>query len=138
MVYDVERGAPPVLAAHKAGVKEKDIEAWLEKGRAGKEPFRAFADEIDAALHRYEMALAGVVHFAIFESAKPDVSTAKWALERRFPKRWRAKDEVAPIIPVKHDGKAYSSEELRLAASLQDEAAARAKAKLETERKNSS
>lgn len=138
IIYWVERGVHEVAAAAKAGIKEDEIKNWLEKGRAGKEPFVAIAAEIDKALVEYELLLSGVVHAAATNISRPDVSAAKWALERRFPKRWRAKDEVVPVIPQRPDGKNYSSEELRAAAEIQDAAAARAKARLEAERKSAS
>jgi hypothetical protein len=138
IIYWIERGVHTVAAARKAGVKESEIEGWLDKGRAGKEPFVAFTEEVDAALNEYELKLSGVVHEAATRIDRPDVSAAKWALERRFPKRWRAKDDVVPVIPQRPDGKAYSSEELRAAAEIQDAAAARAKARLEAERKSAS
>ena len=138
IVYWIERSAHPAAAARKAGVSEADLESWLEKGRAGREPFAAFSVEIDAALNAYELMLSSVVHEAIINVNKPDTSTAKWALERRFPKRWRSKEDVVPVVPQKPDGKAYSSEELRAAAEIQDAAAARAKARIEAERKSAS
>ena len=139
IVYWVARNVHPTAAAKKAGVAERDFSDWLEKGRAGKEPYTAFAAEIDAALVDFEMMLSGVVHEAVTNIQRPDVSSAKWILERRFPKNWRApKEETAPLVPVKTDGKAYSVEELRSAADLVEAAASRAKARIEAERKNAS
>lgn len=138
VIYWIERGVHPAAAARKAGVKESDLESWLERGRAGKEPCVDFAEQVDKALNDYEMKLSGVIHEAATRIDRPDVSAAKWALERRFPKHWRPKDDVVPVVPQKPDGKAYSVEELRSAADLQEAAAARARARVEAERKGAS
>ena len=135
IVYEVAKGSQINTASMKAGVKTKDVEHWLEKGRAGKEPFNQFSDEVDRALEGYEHWLSGILHAAVDNKAKPDLSTARWLLERRFPKRWRSRDPGEEVIPVKSDGKSYSPDELRNAADILDAASARAKAKIEAERK---
>lgn len=140
LVYWLKKGMQLNTAALKAGVRAKDLESWLEKGRRedAKEPYASFAEEIEQALASYEAFLCGILHESVEREERPDLTTARWMLERRFPKRWRSKEPVDEIVPVRADGRAYSAEELRTAAELLEGAAARQKARLEAERKSAS
>ena len=82
-------------AAQKAGICEKTLYNWEERGEKGEEPFAGFLQAVKKAESEGEATLLGEIRSA--QAGIPgvqgaDVWQAKaWILERRFPKRWAAR-----------------------------------------------
>ncbi len=82
-------------AAQKAGICEKTLYNWEERGEKGEEPFAGFLQAVKKAEADAESVLLDEVRSAqpgVTGSHGADLWQAKaWILERRWPKRWAAR-----------------------------------------------
>lgn len=94
----IAKGNYRETAARKAGVSERSLRNWCERGRTGEEPFAAFLAGIEKAEAIAEGDLLEQIRTA--EPAQgsdgvtrgADVWTSRaWIMERRWPKRWAAR-----------------------------------------------
>jgi transposase-like protein len=83
-----------VTAAQKAGVCERSLYNWLERGATGEAPFAEFLQAVKTAEADAESALLSQIRHAqpavTGEGGHgADIWQAKaWIMERRWPKRW--------------------------------------------------
>lgn len=75
------------------GVPERTFYRWMEKGRAGKAPYRQLWQAIEAARISRWYRLIGVIEAAALKSWQ----AAAWLLERECPQRW-----ASPEVKLKH------------------------------------
>jgi hypothetical protein len=110
VVAAIEAGNYIETAAAYAGLSKMTIYNWMRRGRAGERPFEAFVDAVEHALAISEMRDLQVV-----DNAAQDGSwqAATWRLERRFPARWRARNEEPDLISEEEDIDLAEVEDLR-------------------------
>lgn len=94
----VRGGAPPTTAAVVCGVPRRTHENWLRKGRAddAPDPYRRYADEIQAAIEEYKLGEIGTIH----AQGEKDWRAALALLERRFPDEFAERKRVDSRIQV--------------------------------------
>lgn len=72
------------VAAAYAGISASTFYDWMRRGRAGKQPFAGFVEDVEQAL-----ASAEVRHVVnITEAAKRDWRASAWYLPRACRERW--------------------------------------------------
>ena len=86
----VKAGNYPLTAARAARVSEPTFYRWLALGREGKEPYRALVEGIKQAEGEAEVNAVAILHKAMPESWQ----AAMTFLERKFPSRWKRRDEI--------------------------------------------
>lgn len=114
-------------SARAVGISKKTLFEWLARGNKGEQPFADFRAAVEAA-----SAEAETIHVSMLARAAQagQVSASQWWLERRFPKRYGRRIEVAgdgdnPIgVQVQHmDLRKLSTEKLKALKAIRDEAA---------------
>lgn len=85
-------------AAEFAGVSERSVMLWCERGRDGDEPYSHFLHETTRARVEAEMRMVEVVRRAAEQEGS--VSAAQWWLERRRPETWGRKDKVETSVTL--------------------------------------
>jgi transposase len=97
----IRAGGSHELAASVAGVTERTLYAWLERGgRPGRQeaPYRAFRAAVERAQAENEGILVAQVGKA---ASRGSWRAAAWLLERRHPERWgRPADRAESVSPM--------------------------------------
>jgi hypothetical protein len=83
IVERVAAGNYLAVAARASGVHRDTLYGWLERGRAGEEPFAAFSDALKRAEAEAECAAVAYVR-----SGEQGWQASAWYLERKYPDRW--------------------------------------------------
>jgi len=86
----VAAGAPIRTVARQQRIGARTLYDWREKGLSGVEPYVAFAADLDAALAHAETSVVTT----IVATTQADWKAGAWWLERRFPKRYGAKQQM--------------------------------------------
>ncbi len=93
----IRRGGTRHDAALAAGISICTMFRWLQKGRAGQEPYDKFSDRVKAAEAEYRLECVQVITEAAHGGSW---QAAAWYLERRNYKVWGRKDTWrAPDLP---------------------------------------
>lgn len=93
----VEVGLPIALACEREHISRQTLYNWRQRGAAGEEPFATFERDL-----RHAIALAeSEVLQLIIASTEDDWKAGAWWLERRFPKRYLAKQTVRIEKPAR-------------------------------------
>jgi hypothetical protein len=72
------------VAARGAGIAPRTLQEWLQRGRAGEEPYAELWDAVERARAEGE-----ALHVArIAKAAEDDWHASAWFLERSYPERW--------------------------------------------------
>lgn len=101
----VRAGATIAVAASVAGVSERTIYGWLERGdleRTAKRDarHRELRQAVERARAEREAALVAKINFA---ATRGSWKASAWLLERRYPERWAARTPGA-IHALDDDG----------------------------------
>lgn len=97
VVEAIRKGNYKRTAAQLAGICEKTLYNWEERGAAGEEPFAEFLQAVKSAEAEAETKLLEEIRTAQGSipgegGRGPDLWQSKaWILERRWPKRWAAR-----------------------------------------------
>lgn len=106
IVAAIETGNYRDTACRAAGVSDRSLRNWCERGETGEEPYASFFDALQAAEAKAEMALLAQIKDA--QAGTPGVSGADlwqsraWVMERRWPKRWAAR--VRTVVAEEVEG----------------------------------
>lgn len=123
----VQTGNYLETAARAVGISKKTLFEWLARGNKGEQPFADFRAAVESA-----SAEAETIHIMMLARAAQagSVAASTWWLERRFPKRYGRRIEVAgdgdnPLgVQVQHmDLRKLSTEKLKALKAIRDEAA---------------
>jgi transposase len=101
IIAAIQKGNYRRTAAAKAGVCERTLYNWEERGEAGEEPFREFLQALKTAEAKAEAMLLEEIRTAQGAipgpgGRGPDLWQSKaWILERRWPKRWAQRVRTA-------------------------------------------
>lgn len=90
-------GVSWAAAAAHAGITERCVMEWCERGKGGEEPFAQFLQAATRARDSAEVRMAAIVMKAAQEG---NASAAQWWLERRRPQSWGRQDSMA--VKVDH------------------------------------
>ena len=90
IVEAISGGNYAVVAAEYAGIGQATFYAWLEKGRAGRQPYAEFLAAVKEAEAQAEALAVKAVRVAFGDSWQAAMT---W-LERRFPARWGRRDRL--------------------------------------------
>lgn len=90
IVEALREGLYRVTAAQLAGICERTLYNWIERGEAGEEPYCAFLQACKRAEAEAEHDIIATVR----RGAEGWQSKA-WIAERRWPKRWAGRVRVA-------------------------------------------
>lgn len=88
-------GVSWAAAAAHAGLTERCLMEWCERGRAEEEPFAHFLQETTRARDAAEVRMASIVIRAAEEG---DAKAAQWWLERRRSASWGRQDSMAVTV----------------------------------------
>jgi len=92
VVQAIIAGCSRADAARYAGVTDRTLQRWVERGRAGKEaPFAGFVSAVLDAEARASVLANGCIAKAIRDG---DWKAAAWFLERRFPERYAPRSRL--------------------------------------------
>jgi hypothetical protein len=82
-------------AARSVGISERSLHTWVERGRAGEEPYAQFLQRIEAASETLQGEVSKVLLKGL-RSKNPHVSTktAMWLAERLWPATYGRRSEV--------------------------------------------
>lgn len=90
--------------AQACRLSEADLDAWLELGRAGKEPYATLLRDVEQAIGDDAIRNQLTVSRAAAGQGNPraDVRAAQWNLERKHPDLYgRQATEVTPSGPTR-------------------------------------
>ena len=78
-------GATDRLACQYAGISQESLYTWLEKGRAGTQPYAEFAEAFQKAKGRH-----AILSRAKIEKAASDGTwqASAWIMERKYPEEY--------------------------------------------------
>lgn len=91
LVRAIKTGITRKAAAHIAGISDRTLRAWCERGATDEEPFASFAQDLLEAEASVEQAMTATVMRAAVKEG--DWKAAQFWLERRSPE-WRPKSGV--------------------------------------------
>ena len=94
-------GVSWAAAAAHAGLTERTVMDWCERGRRGEKPFSQFLQDATRARDAAEVRYAAVVAKAAKEGNE---AAARWWLERRRPETWGRKDADVQVTTHVHQG----------------------------------
>jgi len=97
-------GVSWAAAAAHAGLSERCVMEWCERGRDGEEPFAQFLQSTTRARDSAEVRMAAIVMKAAQEG---NASAAQWWLERRRPENWGRRDHN--VVEVADPSKAVAA-----------------------------
>ena len=125
----IRLGAYAEQAAAAAGIASSTYYDWIKRGDAGEQPFSEFSEALRACEAQAEVAAVTVLRDA---AQAGDWRAAAHYLERRHPERWgrRPQPQVEPVEEATQTQEEFDAEVDRLVAAFQDEANARAEARL--------
>lgn len=81
---------PIRTACQLEGIGARTLYDWRERGKHGEEPFATFAQDLAIAVARSEATAVQFIATAAADNWKANA----WWLERRFPKRYGAKQQL--------------------------------------------
>lgn len=81
---------PIRTACQLEGIGARTLYDWRERGRSGEEPFATFEQDLAIAVARSEATAVQFIATAAADNWKANA----WWLERRFPKRYGAKQQL--------------------------------------------
>ncbi len=90
VLAEIRRGATPKCAAAMAKVHEATWYRWLERGRAGIEPYASFATEIAIAELVWQAGLERAI------ASSTDWRASAWLLERRCREQYGRNPPASP------------------------------------------
>lgn len=107
----LREGATKEAAAEAAGLHRVTLWKWLDRGRAGIEPYATFADEIAQAQAIAENEDIKVIRSAGYQ----DWKARAWVRERSNPKDWGVQDKFQSEMRAAFDRLAgyYPEEQVR-------------------------
>lgn len=109
----IRLGAYIETAARAAGISRPTFQEWMKRGGKGEEPFAGFIAAIEKAMGESE-----VKDLAHLENAAKNGNwqAAAWRLERRFPKKYGRKLEIAgaPDAPINVSVVKWNGKEVKL------------------------
>lgn len=73
-------------AANAAGVSDRLLRSWLERGATGEQPYAKLLEDVDEAVALDALRNQAVISQAAVGKAKGDWKAAAWNLERKFPR----------------------------------------------------
>ena len=76
------------IACEAVGISTSDLDAWLEQGERGEEPYAVLRQAVMVAEARAEMDLVRAVR----ANTDGRWQHYAWLLERRFPENWALED----------------------------------------------
>jgi transposase len=82
ILREIQRGASSESAAAMADIHERTFYRWLEKGKAGREPYAQFASDVEVAKRAWQRDCETAI------SSSPDWRARAWMLERRRRKEY--------------------------------------------------
>lgn len=96
---DLLLGLTREAAAARAGIGRPTLQRWIADGLAGKAPYVAFLEALDAAEAEAQRRLLATILSASQPrkdgAARPGQwQAAAWILERRWPAAWRSRTET--------------------------------------------
>ncbi|QDV32354.1 hypothetical protein [Tautonia plasticadhaerens] len=97
-------GSFPGPACRAAGISRSTLRRWLGRGRSKDDhdaPYRAFRRDYRAAIASAEVGALDSICRAGSEGIPGSWQASAWLLERRFPARWRRKDQAPDPSPPK-------------------------------------
>lgn len=74
-------------AALLGGISEQTYYSWVERGKAGEEPFAAFLEAVETAA-----AQSSRDALLMVRGGDPGWQGSAWFLERRYPMKWGRRD----------------------------------------------
>lgn len=77
-----------VAACKFAGISDDTFGRWMRAGKAGDEPFAAFAEQVKQAEAQAEASLVATIR----KAAGDHWQAAAWLLERKYVTRWGRRD----------------------------------------------
>lgn len=86
IVDNLRAGCFKKHAANEAGVSDRLMHQWLERGESGEEPYASFLDDVEQAIAHDAKRNQAVISQAAVGKAKGDWKAAAWNLERKFPR----------------------------------------------------
>jgi hypothetical protein len=96
LVKAVRAGSTWAGAARSAGIGPTTLFEWRAHGKRGEEPYATLVAKLDAALAQWvEDNLV-----AIQVAGERSWQALAWLLERRLPKEWGPRRDVAPPKPL--------------------------------------
>lgn len=91
IVRSIRNGNYAEVAARANGIAKNTFYQWLLRGGRGEEPFKALADAVaDAAAAAEQWDVTNIARHA-----QQHWQASAWRLERRNPKRWSKREELA-------------------------------------------
>lgn len=101
IIAAIQAGNYRDTACRAAGVTDRSLRNWCERGEAGEEPYATFLADLGCAEANAEMDL-----LAEIKAAQPSITgeggsgptpwqSRAWIMERRWPKRWAARIRTA-------------------------------------------
>jgi hypothetical protein len=100
----IQGGCYVETACLDSGIDESTYYRWLEKGKAGQQPYRDFRDAIKKAEAHCEKLAVGTVLRVAFDPENPNWQAAMTYLERRHPERWGRRDRLRAELTGKNEG----------------------------------
>jgi len=99
ILENLRAGAFRKHAALAADVPERTLIRWLEMGRAGEEPYAAFAHECEVAIAMDAVRNQALISRAASGAFQGDWRAAAWNLERKHPKLYGRTAEHRELLP---------------------------------------
>lgn len=90
IVASLEEGMYRAVAAQLAGIGERTLYLWLERGERGEEPYAEFLHAVKSAEAIAERDVIRAVKMGL-----EGWQSKAWVAERRWPKRWAARVRTA-------------------------------------------
>lgn len=101
IIAALDVGSYRVTAAQAAGICERTLYSWLERGEKGEEPFAEFLQAVKSSESRAEIDLLMEIRTAQGGisgegGTRADIWQSRaWVMERRWPKRWATRVRTA-------------------------------------------
>jgi hypothetical protein len=95
----IVEAVPLETAARAAGVTDRTLRYWLQRGESGEEPYASFKSEIDEAKAVCEAQLVGIIKNAAMQESGGEWRAALALLSRKFPERWSEKRQLEVSSP---------------------------------------
>jgi transposase len=105
-VETIARGGTQKAAAAMAGVGRETLRIWMQRGRAGEEPYASFEEAIRVADARAQDRRVRIID----EASEEDWRAAAWWLERRHPEDWGRQDRVELTVYLEDEARRYAAE----------------------------
>jgi transposase len=90
ILHAIRQGNYACVAAQYAGIGESTFYLWLQRGARGERPYVEFLEAVKGAEAEAEVKLVELVRLSAVDNWQAAMTT----LERRYPERWRRRDEL--------------------------------------------